>query len=172
MGGIYRDVNLIITELTHISLTDYASPGVYLIQENVTKEKADVKTKVVLSNARETTQEAELRVTVRNARETVTEQTKIVSIGATEDRVTTIDFSIEKPRLWNGRKDPFMYQTEVVLLQNGIEVDRVIQPLGLRYYHIDENEGFFLNGEHLKLQGGMPSPGPGRTRKRFIQRTS
>lgn len=30
-GGIYRDVNLIITEPTHISLTDYASPGVYLI---------------------------------------------------------------------------------------------------------------------------------------------
>ena len=35
-GGIYRDVNLIITDPVNISLTDYASPGVYLIQNNVT----------------------------------------------------------------------------------------------------------------------------------------
>ena len=42
-GGIYRDVNLIITDPVNISLTDYASPGVYLIQNKVTKEQADVK---------------------------------------------------------------------------------------------------------------------------------
>ena len=36
-GGIYSDVNLIITDPVNISLTDYASPGVYLIQNNVTK---------------------------------------------------------------------------------------------------------------------------------------
>ena len=49
-GGIYRDVNLIITDPVNISLTDYASPGVYLIQNKVTKEQADVKAKVLVSN--------------------------------------------------------------------------------------------------------------------------
>ena len=38
-GGIYRDENLIITDPVNISLTDYASPGVYLIQNKVTKEE-------------------------------------------------------------------------------------------------------------------------------------
>lgn len=32
-GGIYRDVHLVVTDQVNISLTDYASPGVYLIQE-------------------------------------------------------------------------------------------------------------------------------------------
>lgn len=41
-GGIYRDVHLIITDEVHISLTDYASPGVYLIQKQVSKEQANV----------------------------------------------------------------------------------------------------------------------------------
>lgn len=49
-GGIYRDVNLIITDPVNISLTDYASPGVYLIQNKVTKEQAEVKAKVLVSN--------------------------------------------------------------------------------------------------------------------------
>ncbi len=69
------------------------------------------------------------------------------------EMVCTVDLSIDTPRLWNGVKDPFMYETEVILLQDGKEVDRVVQPLGLRYFHVDANEGFFLNGEHLKLKG-------------------
>lgn len=32
-------------------------------------------------------------------------------------------------------------------------VDRVTQPLGLRFYRIDPDKGFFLNGKHLPLQG-------------------
>lgn len=43
-------MNLIITDPVNISLTDYASPGVYLIQNKVTKEQADVKAKVLVSN--------------------------------------------------------------------------------------------------------------------------
>jgi beta-galactosidase len=34
-GGIYRDVNLIVADPVSISLTDYASPGVYLQQQKV-----------------------------------------------------------------------------------------------------------------------------------------
>ena len=49
-GGIYRDVHLIITDEVHISLTDYASPGVYLMQKQVSKEQANVQAKIMLSN--------------------------------------------------------------------------------------------------------------------------
>ena len=34
-GGIYRGVKLIVTESACISLQDYASPGVYLTQQQV-----------------------------------------------------------------------------------------------------------------------------------------
>ena len=49
-GGIYRDVSLIITEPTCISLLDYASPGVYLTQKSVTEKQAHIVATVKLSN--------------------------------------------------------------------------------------------------------------------------
>ncbi|MCC8155017.1 MAG: glycoside hydrolase family 2 protein [Tannerellaceae bacterium] len=152
-GGIYRDVNLIITEPIHISLTDYASPGVYLVQEKVTKQDAQVKANVVLANNKKIAEEAELLLTVRDGDKIIRQEKQQVTVQPGDRNVVSLDFSILNPRLWNGTKDPFMYQTEVVILQNGIEKDKIIQPLGLRYYHIDANEGFFLNGEHLKLKG-------------------
>ena len=63
-GGIYRDVNLIITDPVNISLTDYASPGVYLIQNNVTKEQADVKAKVLVSNSSSTAKPVQVNVKI------------------------------------------------------------------------------------------------------------
>ena len=59
----------------------------------------------------------------------------------------------KRQHLWNGRQDSFLYQVEVSLLHNGEILDQVIQPLGLRFYRIDPDEGFFLNGEHLPLRG-------------------
>ena len=38
-GGIYRDVNLIITDLVNISLTDYASPGCTILIQNQSDEE-------------------------------------------------------------------------------------------------------------------------------------
>ena len=64
-----------------------------------------------------------------------------------------LTFEIDQPHLWNGRQDPFLYQAEVTLFRNGQMVDRVTQPLGLRFYRIDPDKGFFLNGKHLPLQG-------------------
>ena len=49
-GGIYRPVWLVVTEPCNISVTDCASPGVYVTQKNVSKKQADVKVKVKLDN--------------------------------------------------------------------------------------------------------------------------
>lgn len=49
-GGIYRPVWLVVTEPYNISVTDCASPGVYITQKNVSKKQADVKVKVKLDN--------------------------------------------------------------------------------------------------------------------------
>jgi beta-galactosidase len=152
-GGIYRSVFLLITEEACISPLDYASPGVYLIQKRVTKEAADVEAKVILSNAGGG-KEVGVRLKVTDGDQTVLEKSQTFSLSESSDYVpVSLDFSIGKPHLWNGRKDPFMYKAEVCLLRDGEVIDRVVQPLGLRYYHVDAERGFFLNGEYLKLRG-------------------
>ena len=49
-GGIYRPVWLVVTEASNITVTDCASPGVYIIQKNVSKKSADITVKVKLDN--------------------------------------------------------------------------------------------------------------------------
>ena len=150
-GGIYRNVSLVVTDQACISLQDYASPGVYLTQKNVTRERADVEARVLLSNAGKSG-EAVVRLAVKEGTKVVFQEDRTLTLPAQTTEVS-IPFTLRNPRLWNGRQDPFMYQAEVTLLQQGKVLDCVVQPLGLRYYRVDPNQGFFLNGRHLALHG-------------------
>lgn len=152
-GGIYRDVHLIITDKACISPLDHASSGIYLSQTNVSKKQAHVDARILVSNGYSNNQTFSVELNVKAGGKTILTKKSEVKSKALENTETTISFDINNPRLWNGRKDPFMYETEVLLKRNGEVVDRQIQPLGLRFYHVDADKGFFLNGEHLKLQG-------------------
>ena len=152
-GGIYRDVHLLITDETCISPLDYASPGVRLIQDSVSHRYAKVRAIVDLSNGSSGKQEVELNVRLLDGQRVVKEGTKNVNLSGNEVMQQELTFEIDQPHLWNGRQDPFLYQAEVTLFRNGQMVDRVTQPLGLRFYRIDPDKGFFLNGKHLPLQG-------------------
>ena len=152
-GGIYRDVHLLITDETCISPLDYASPGVRLIQDSVSHRYAKVRAIVDLSNGSSGNQEVELNVRLLDGQRVVKEGTKNVNLSGNEVMQQELTFEIDQPHLWNGRQEPFLYQAEVTLFRNGQMVDRVTQPLGLRFYRIDPDKGFFLNGKHLPLQG-------------------
>ena len=152
-GGIYRDVHLLITDETCISPLDYASPGVRLIQDSVSHRYAKVRAIVDLSNGGSGNQEVELNVRLLDGQRVVKEGTKNVNLSGNEVMQQELTFEIDQPHLWNGRQDPFLYQAEVTLFRNGQMVDRVTQPLGLRFYRIDSDKGFFLNGKHLPLKG-------------------
>ena len=152
-GGIYRDVNLLITDETCISPLDYASPGIYLTQKTVTRENADIEAKIMLSNSGNN-KNVEVLLKITDGSKVVLEKSQKVDLKASVENIpVSLVFSIIKPRLWDGRKDPFMYKAEVSLLQDGKVIDKLLQPLGLRYYYVDAEKGFFLNGEYLKLRG-------------------
>lgn len=152
-GGIYRDVHLLITDETCISPLNYASPGVRLIQDSVSHKYAKVRAVVDLSNGDSGNREVELNVRLLDGQRVVKEGTKKVNLSGNAAMQQEFTFEIDQPHLWNGRQDPFLYQAEVTLFRNGQMVDRVTQPLGLRFYRIDPDKGFFLNGKHLPLQG-------------------
>ncbi len=42
MGGIYRNVKLIVTEKAHIDMLDYGSSGIYVTPKNITAGKANI----------------------------------------------------------------------------------------------------------------------------------
>lgn len=152
-GGLYRDVHLVRTGPTCISLLDHGSSGIRLVQDSVSKDYAAIRALVALSNGSDTATQAEVLLRLLDGDREVAAQRLILTLPPDSSVEGSLPVSLRRPHLWDGRRDPFRYRAEVSLWHNGHEVDRVEQPLGLRYYHIDPERGFFLNGRHLPLRG-------------------
>ncbi len=153
-GGLYRDVSLVATDSTCVSLLDYGSPGVYLRQNSISDRHADITADVRLSGKSKTPENVTLKIEVAdNDRVIISREKDFILQPGADAQQATIDFSIENPRLWDGQRDPFMYSVDISLIKDGHLVDKIREPLGLRYFHTDPDKGFFLNGRHLPLHG-------------------
>jgi beta-galactosidase len=153
-GGIYRDVNIIIANNVHFDLMDYGSKGVYIIQENVSKEKASITIKAKLVNSNEEDKKVRLWVDILNAVDSkVAYATKEILLTKGEIKEVELPIIIENPTLWNGRKNPYMYEAKVSMVSFNDTIDEISIPFGVRYFEVDAEKGFFLNGEHLSLNG-------------------
>ena len=152
-GGIYRPVKLIVTNPVCISPLDYASPGVYIKQTNVSEESADIGVDVFISKLQENNPSADLEISILDRNNKVVEtKTSTVQLSGETTKYTE-SFSVEKPHLWNGTKDAYLYRVQVKLLSNNKPVDEITEPLGIRFFEIKPNEGFFLNGKSYPLHG-------------------
>lgn len=153
-GGIYRPVSLIVTEKCNIAVTDYASPGVYITQKNVSQKGADVSVKVKLDNAGLQPVPVVLENIIYDAAgKKVSSERKTIDLTPQGLQQFTSTFHIARPHLWQGRKDPYLYKVTSRLYQNGKTIDEVSQPLGLRHYEIIAGKGFFLNGKKYPMYG-------------------
>lgn len=152
-GGIYRPLRLIITEKSIcISPLDYASPGVYIKQSNVSSQSAQIE--VITKYLSKDKAEVEYKTTLVAADGSiVASQSTSEAILLDKSGSLSHTYSLENPHLWNGRKDPYMYQVRVELIQNGNIKDSKTENFGLRYFDIDANEGFSLNGQPMPLRG-------------------
>ena len=118
----------------------------------MSRSRAEVEALVKLSN-RGTEKNVEVRAEVKAGDRVVTAAKQTCLLEANAAGEVKLPLTVDRPRLWNGRQDPFCYEVELTLWQGNKLLDKVVQPLGLRYYHVDPAKGFFLNGEHLTLQG-------------------
>ena len=153
-GGIYRPVWLVVTEKSNITVTDNASSGVYIKQKNVSKRSADVTVTVKVDNASLHpvplilenliyTQEGKL----------ITSGRQSLSLTSQGTQTYASAFRLNKPHLWQGRQNPYLYKVVSRLVQEGKVIDEVVQPLGIRKYEMVAGKGFFLNGEKYPMYG-------------------
>ena len=153
-GGIYRPVWLVVTEPCNISVTDCASPGVYVTQKNVSKKQADVKVKVKLDNGTLQPVPVTLQNTIYDQEgKQVATHSQSFELSAQGEQAYESSFTIKKPTLWQGRENPYLYQVVSRLIKDGQVIDEMVQPLGLRKYEIVAGKGFYLNGEKYPMYG-------------------
>jgi beta-galactosidase len=153
-GGIYRPVHLIVTAPCCITPLDYGSSGVYITPRLIDSHQADIVITTKINNADPYQQQFSLRTSILDARgnriASIHDQIKVKS-GSTMEKSQHL--RLNSVRLWNGRQDPYLYQAQVELIKGDQVIDQVKQNFGVRHFHVDPNQGFFLNGQYLDLRG-------------------
>ncbi|MFZ1072250.1 MAG: glycoside hydrolase family 2 TIM barrel-domain containing protein [Verrucomicrobiia bacterium] len=153
-GGIYRPVHLIETAAENFTVTDHGSPGVAWLQTSVTKRRAVLDVTPQVSNGTLQKQALTLIANVFDAGgKLVAKSEQSVQLAPDVTAPYPLQVVVHNPHLWNGRLDPYLYQAVVELRSANGVVDSVMQPLGLRFYSVDSDKGFFLNGRPYHLHG-------------------
>ncbi len=153
-GGLYRPVHLIVTDAENISLTDHGSPGVAWSQTSVTETQAVLDVTAQISNGTQKKSSLKLAASVIDANgKVIATSGQAITLAPRDTAPYFLRVTVPQPHLWNGRKDPYLYKAVVQLRSADEVVDSVEQPLGLRFYSIDPDQGFFLNGQPYPLHG-------------------
>ncbi len=136
-GGIYRDVDLLVVNRAHFDLDHFGGPG---LQITPTVEDKNGKVQVI-SYPVGGFDQVKVSLTDASGAE--------VARGEGKD-VTLI---IPNAHLWDGVKDPYLYNATVTLYKGGKAVDQVSARFGVRSFYVDPKRGFFLNGRSYPLRG-------------------
>ncbi len=153
-GGIYRDVWLIATNDVHFSAADMASSGVVVRTPRVSKSSASVVVTGTIANSSGMAKEVEAVSTIVDASGNAISagRARVTIPRDGEAKFSHAELIIDKPKLWSP-DSPYLYTVRTVIVENGNAVDEVVEPLGLRWFRFDPADGFFLNGQPLKLRG-------------------
>lgn len=139
-GGLYREVCFIEVENSHFDLMQTGTSGVFVTPHVSGKIRIDG----FISN----TENCQIRCRIKDREgKTVVEKT------ITAESHTISDLMIKTPVLWDGLKNPYCYTAELTLLKEGKETDQVRELFGIRSFHVNPDDGFYLNGVRTPLHG-------------------
>ncbi len=155
-SGIYRSVDLTITDPVHVDLygTKIETPNLKEEAANGTVN-ADVKATVV--NESDTAQEVTVTHTVfpkggDEEDEIGTATTEAQSIEAGESATIDAKVAVTGAELWS-TENPNLYTVRTEVKVGGEVVDTYDTDYGFRYFNFDADTGFSLNGQNMKLKG-------------------
>ena len=136
-GGIYRTVKLIVVNQHHFDLDHFGGPGIAVHAEVTGKDAA------VWVRTWHNAENGTVSILLKDA------DGNVVAAG----QGTDTEILIPNVHLWDGLEDPYLYTCEATLTVEGAVVDAVSARFGARYFHVDPQKGFFLNGRSYPLRG-------------------
>lgn len=147
-SGIYRHVRLTITNPLHIDHW-----GTAITTPIARKDVAQVRVETTVKNAGLAPKSftLHLRVVDQDGRVVNTVQ-RSESIAAGSTAVVTQDIPVLNPKRWSP-DSPALYTLESRITSGFGLVDNTETRFGIREFRFDPDNGFFLNGENMKLKG-------------------
>lgn len=153
-GGLYREVKLIATPDLHFDRLDHAGPGLKVRTQALGDRSATIGASVAVVNDRAAPARFEVvtRILDAQGRAVATRRSPVtLAPGArgTSDQI----FALKSPRLWEGRKSPYLYRVRSEVVANGQVIDSQTAPLGVRTVAVKPDGTFLLNGRPYRLYG-------------------
>ena len=138
-GGIYRPCRLLVVNKAHFDLDYFSGPG-FSVTPEVKGKDAEVRVQSWTSG---TEDGDEVVVELLDA------EGQVLAAGTGTDVVLTL----ANVHLWDGVDDPYLHTARLTLKRGDEELDQVSCRFGVRFFRVDANEGFFLNGRSYPLRG-------------------
>ena len=144
--GIYRDVRIVVTHPVHVGQW-----GTYITTE-ITDQYTVANVDVTIENDSPDPVEITVYSAILDANH------KGVSMMAdqliAQKGTNTIQQKVymTEPHLWSV-DDPYMYTMLTEIRQNGKTIDTYSTPFGIRTIEFRADSGFYLNGEHVHING-------------------
>ncbi|KXT83397.1 Beta-galactosidase [Streptococcus sp. DD11] len=154
-SGIYRDVHLLVQEQVHVCLDGVAIAFPELEMEQDGWVDTVVETRVTNASLQDAPVYLRQQIIDRQgqvAADWTDSSTQLLLPQM--DIVFRQDLPVFQPALWDVRsEEPALYQLITRVYQGNTLVDERSDSFGYRYLSWSPSQGFFLNGQYLKLHG-------------------
>ena len=143
-SGINRHVRLVKKNACHIP-----SHGVFILYQD-----GKVNIKAAVSNASDKARSIKLQYNLKDAKGKVVAKGtgSDTQIGAGEQAELTGTIQVNDPQLWSP-DNPYLYTVDVEVMEGRKQLDTETVTTGLRTIRFDNEKGFFLNGQNMKMYG-------------------
>ncbi len=146
-GGIYREVFLLATNPVH-----FVENSLFFRTPEVSAEQASAVVDVTLAAPAGARAEGEIAVYLFDPDGyQVSETVKTVQVRKTETYTLPLP-PVRQPRLWDVTS-PALYTLKVVYRESGEIRDAISARVGFRWFEFTVDDGFYLNGRRVQLQG-------------------
>ncbi len=157
-GGLYRNVNLIISNKVYISdpihANRVAGGGILVWYDSVSTRSAIVHVQTDVKNDDEHIEKAGIQfvLTEDNGEKVISAASPVKSIPANSFQRFTQELKVRNPKLWSPGH-PNLYKLQVRLDRGRNVIDNKTIHIGIRTFSISAGNGFVLNGHQIKLRG-------------------
>ncbi|XPF93310.1 glycoside hydrolase family 2 TIM barrel-domain containing protein [Colwellia sp. RE-S-Sl-9] len=148
-SGLYRNTWLEINDAIHV-----AKWGTSVTTPKVSKAQATVNLDTTINNLSAESTSAKITQTIRNAKGNIvaTSSSEVNQLSANSQKQVNHQFTIKNPILWD-IENPHLYQIETQIVRKNKVVDQYFTPLGIRHIEYKADDGFWLNGRRVQIQG-------------------
>jgi hypothetical protein len=148
-GGLYRDVNLVVTDPLHI--TWY---GTFVTTPTVSASSATVNIKTEVRNDYATSKNCTLETDIVDAKGATVATVSSTQVVAANSTVTVEQTTpaIANPSLWHP-DHPTLYRAVSTISDGTTDVDSFSTTFGFRWISWSATSGFSLNGSHYYFHG-------------------